>query len=54
MIRLLQKQSDLDLHCLLRTFWQATSFKILEHISVSGLSFLGSSFTFMHVLCVRE
>ena len=22
------KQSDLDLHCLLRTFWQATSFII--------------------------
>ena len=29
---LLQKQSDLGLHCLSRPFWQAASVQILEYL----------------------
>ena len=32
-VLLLQKQSDLGVHCLSRPFWQATGVKILEHLT---------------------
>ena len=47
---LLQMQSDLDLHCLYRPFYQAKSVGIFRTLTIYGLNLLVSYFWFLKIV----